>query len=128
MEYGTKFPGTFQGPSCLDGMRRSIYKLSPTTPEWDPNWDLAENQGEVIVRADSPADARIVASEAEPDFLESDAKPGMGTSTRHASAFQNEQLYSVTEIDSDAYSRTGPRELLGGTVKNPLKGKSISRS
>jgi len=102
-------------------MIRKIYKLSPLAADWDPNWDLAQNQGEVIVRADSPADARVVASEAEPDFLERDAKPGDGTSTRHASAFRNERLYSVTEIESYAFSSSGPRELLGGTVRNPLK-------
>jgi len=108
-----------------NGMRRQIYKLSPNAPEWDPNWDLAPNQGDVIVRADSPADARIVASAAEPNYLESNAMPSDGTSTRHASAFRNERLYTVKELESDAFSREGPRELLGGTIRNPLKTRSV---
>lgn len=102
-------------------MKRNIYKLTPCAGDWDPNWDVAENQGEVIVRADSPADARVVASEAEPDFLDQDGMPGEGTSTRGASAFRNEKLYSVCEVEGCAFSREGPRELLGGTIRNPLK-------
>lgn len=107
-------------------MTRNIYRLIPIAADWDPNWDLAENQGEVIVRADSPADARIVAAEAEPDFLDSNAMPGEGTSTRNASAFRNERLYSVSEIEGCAFPRNGPRELLGGTIRNPLKTESVS--
>ncbi|WP_279625813.1 hypothetical protein [Labrenzia sp. OB1] len=41
-------------------MKTRIFKLSLTAA----NWDLEENQGEVIVRAQSLADARIVAREA----------------------------------------------------------------
>lgn len=102
-------------------MTRKIYKLSPIAAAWDPNWDVAVNQGEVIVRADSPADARIVASDAEPDFLDCNAMPGEGTSTRSASAFRNEKLYSVTEMNADMFPQNGPREVLAGDIVNPVK-------
>ncbi|POF29414.1 hypothetical protein [Roseibium marinum] len=102
-------------------MNTRIYKLTPVAAEWDPNWDLAENQGEVIVRAQSPADARVVASEAEPDFLDSGGKPAEGSSTRDASAFRDEKLYAVAEIDSSGFPAEGPRELLAGSIANPLK-------
>ncbi|MBD1548771.1 hypothetical protein [Roseibium aggregatum] len=108
-------------------MTRKIYKLSPIAPEWDPNWDLAPEQGVVVVRAESPADARVVASEAEPDFLEADAHPGEDDSTREASAFRNEKLYSVTEIPDGSFPQSGPRELLAGTISNPLKTTKIPR-
>lgn len=102
-------------------MSRHIYKLLPHAADWDPNWDLASNQGEVIVRADTPADARIVASEAEPDFLEQGGKPAQGGSSREASAFRNEKLYLVQEILDGPYDSTGPREVLAGQILNPLK-------
>ncbi|WP_299813400.1 hypothetical protein [uncultured Roseibium sp.] len=102
-------------------METRIYKLTPSAADWDPNWDLAKNQGEVIVRAQSPADARIVASEAEPDFLDTGGKPAEGASTRNASAFRDEKLYAVAELSSSEFSAEGPRELLRGSIGNPLK-------
>lgn len=74
------------------------YRLVPTAQPEDPNWDLAPSHGVVEVNALSPADARLVAAEAEVDFLDIDAKPGDGTSTRHASAFRTDKLYSVERI------------------------------
>jgi len=103
-------------------MEHRIFKLIPTAAVDDPNWDRAPNQGEVVVRAISPADARLVASEAEPDFLGQDSKPGGGTTTRFASAFRDDKLYSVVEIDDAAYPEDGPREVLSGTISNPIKG------
>ena len=35
-----------------------VYRLIPAAPPEDNGWDLAPNQGEVVVRAFSPADAR----------------------------------------------------------------------
>lgn len=101
-------------------MTTRLYKLSPAAQAWDPNWDRAPNQGVVVVRANSPADARIVASEAEPDFLDTKAKPGDGASTRFASAFRDEKLYSVVEVDSTEFPADGPREVVLGTILNPL--------
>lgn len=102
-------------------MDTRIFKLTPVAPDWDPNWDVASNQGDVIVRAESPADARIVAAEAELDFLDLRAKPSEGTSTRSASAFRNEKLYAVSEMTTDEFSAKGPREVLVGSIHNPVK-------
>lgn len=107
-------------------MTKKLYKLFPAAQAWDPNWDRAPSQGVVVVRANSPADARIVASEAEPDFLDMDAKPGDGASTRFASAFRDTKLYSVVEIDSVEFSVDGPREVVLGTIRNPLLKGSAS--
>ncbi|MCT7375150.1 hypothetical protein [Chelativorans salis] len=98
-----------------------IYRLVPDAAETDPNWDLAEPAGEVVVRARSPADARIVASEAEVDFLDTPAKPGDGVSTSFASAFRDEKLYRVVEDDSSTFPREGAREVLKGpTRRDPI--------
>lgn len=102
-------------------MEHRIFKLQPTAQDSDPNWDRAPNQGEIVVRALSPADARIVASEAEPDFLDSGGKPSRGTAARFASAFRDEKLYTVVEIDDSDFSKGGPRAVLSGTIRDPLK-------
>ena len=74
------FPPVSEGP---DRPLR-LYRLVPVAAPDDPNWDSAPNHGEVLVRAYSAADARIVAAEAELDFTEIDAKPAEGTDTRMA--------------------------------------------
>lgn len=91
-----------------------LYRLVPVAAPDDPNWDNAGNQGEILVRAFSPADARITAAEAELDFTEIDSLPAEGNSTRDASAFRNERLYSVIEETEDVSS--GPRGVVEGTV------------
>ncbi|MCR4264664.1 hypothetical protein [Nitratireductor sp. ZSWI3] len=102
-------------------MSTRIFKLVPAAADGDPNWDRATNQGVILVRARSPADARIVAAEAEADFLETDAKPGDGVSTRFASAFRDDKLYTVIELDTGTFPEEGPREVVEGTICNPLK-------
>lgn len=94
----------------------NVYRLDPSAAPGDPNWDLATSHGTVIVRAESPADARIVASQAEDDFLGSDALPSHDKSTRFASAFRNDKLYSVTEVTDGSYPAEGPREVLEGGI------------
>ncbi len=91
-----------------------IFRLVPDAPKTDPNWDLAGPAGDVVVRARSAADARIVASEAELDFLDTSTKPGDGVSTNFASVFRDEKLYRVIEDDSGSYPREGPRVVLSG--------------
>jgi hypothetical protein len=87
-----------------------IYRLEPSTRPDDPRWDNAPNHGVVRVKALSPADARIVAAEAEVDFLDIDAKPGDGTTTDSASAFRDDKLYHV--ILEDGGRVAGRRGLL----------------
>lgn len=91
-----------------------IYRLIPVAGPEDPNWSLSPYHGEVIVRAKTSGDARIVATEAEADFPEHDAKPGEGVSTAGASAFRNEKLYTVIEDISGRYANEGPRAVLSG--------------
>lgn len=95
-------------------MVNRIFRLVPAAEPGDPNWQRADNHGVVVVRAASPADARIVASEAEADFLESPAKPGDGVSTRFASAFRDDKLYSVEEDGSGRWPAEGDRAVLDG--------------
>jgi len=101
-------------------MPRKIYRLEPDAAPDDPNWDRAPSHGIVIVRADSPADARIVASYAETDFPEVGAKPGDDVSTRFASAFRDDKLYSVVEDLSGKYPDEGERAVLQGTIRKDV--------
>lgn len=94
-----------------------LYRLVPIASATDTNWDLAPNQGKVVVRARSSGDARVVAAEAELDYMEIDALPGDGNSTTSSSAFRNEKLYTVVAESDPAYPVEGPREVVAGTVR-----------
>lgn len=89
-----------------------VFRLVPDAPADDPRWDLAEPVGEVIVRAASPADARIVASHAEADFPDVGAMPGDGVKTDFASAVRDTRLYRVLEDTSGRYANDGERAVL----------------
>jgi hypothetical protein len=52
-----------------------------------------------VVAARTTGDARIVASSRELDFMEVDAAPAEGSTTINASAFRDEKLYTVIEIE-----------------------------
>lgn len=94
-----------------------LFRLVPVASANDPNWDNASNQGAVVVRAFSAADARVTAAQAELDFTEIDALPAEGNSTRDASAFRNERLYAVVEmLDQHGIAEDGPRGVVEGTV------------
>lgn len=100
-----------------DTEQLKLYRLVPIASATDTNWDIAPNQGEVVVRARSSGDARVVAAEAELDYLEIDALPGDGNSTTSSSAFRNEKLYTVVDETDPAYPVEGPREVVAGTVR-----------
>ncbi|MFN0262236.1 hypothetical protein ACKTEK_00005 [Tepidamorphus sp. 3E244] len=102
-------------------METRIYLLKPGADANDPQWDLASNRGEVWVRAHSPADARVVASEAEVDFHDINAKPSHGTTTEFASAFRNIKLYEAVEWHGDEYPADEPREVVWGLCTSPTK-------
>ena len=91
-----------------------IYRLVPAADLGDPRWDIAPYQGEVTVRARSPADARLVATEAEIDFPEVGAKPGDGVKTDFASAFRDDKLYHVVEDGSGEFLEEGERGVVAG--------------
>ncbi len=91
-----------------------IYRLVPKAAPQDSGWDLAPDQVEIVVRAHSPADARVVAAEAEGDFPEFDAKPAHGVRTAPASAFRDIRLYAVVEEKNDRFDANGPRGIIDG--------------
>jgi hypothetical protein len=93
-----------------------IYRLIPDAPATDPGWDLAPPIGEIVVRARSVADARIVASEAEPDFPDLHAKPGDDVETAFASAVRDTKLYRVEEVEDGTFPREGQRQVLRGAT------------
>lgn len=95
-----------------DGLK--IYRLVPIAAPDDPNWQNSPPHGEVVVRARTAGDARLVASGAELDFTEIDASPSEGNSTEMASAFRSEKLYTVIEDESGRYDAEGPRGVVDG--------------
>lgn len=100
--------------------RLALYRLVPIAAANDPNWDHASNQGEVVVRAYSSGDARIVAEEAELDFLDTKAAPGDGNSTKMASAFRDNKLYTVVDEPEGAATADGPRGVVSGLLKRDV--------
>ncbi|EUB97899.1 hypothetical protein PMI07_000459 [Rhizobium sp. CF080] len=97
--------------------RLKIYRLVPTAAPNDPNWQNSPPHGEVVVRAKTAGDARLVASQAELDFMEIDASPSEGNSTEMASAFRSDKLYTVIEDTSCRFAPNGPRGVIGGRVR-----------
>ncbi len=81
------------------GEMLNIYRVEPIADHDDFRWDNAPSHGTVVVAARTAGDARIVAAGAELDFQEIDTLPAEDVSSRHASAFRNEKLYSVVEIE-----------------------------
>jgi hypothetical protein len=94
-----------------------IYRLVPIASPDDPHWENRPPQGEVIVRARSTGDARLVANSAELDFTDVDALPAEGTSTDMASPFRSEKLYTVILDDSGKYPNAGERGVVEGQVR-----------
>ncbi|MBB3287109.1 MULTISPECIES: hypothetical protein [Rhizobium] len=86
--------------STIDGAQTlNVYRLEPIAAPEDPHWDNAPNQGTIIVAARTAGDARIVAAGSELDFMEVDAAPAEDVTTSNASAFRDDKLYTVIEID-----------------------------
>jgi hypothetical protein len=94
-----------------------IFRLVPSASSDDPGWQNSPSHGEVVVRALTTGDARLVASDAELDFTEIDAAPAEGNSTREASAFRNEKLYTVMEDTSGRFDAAGSRGIVEGLVR-----------
>ncbi|ANL44217.1 hypothetical protein [Rhizobium phaseoli] len=92
----------------------NIYRLEPIAKPDDPRWANAPGHGIVVVAARTPGDARIVAAARELDFMEVDAAPAEDVTTANASAFRDDKLYTVIEIDRNR--RDLKRGILDGTV------------
>jgi len=99
-------------------MQTRIYKLVPSARPDDQNWDRAINQGEVVVRAVSSGDARIVAAYAEAAALSLKA-PVEATTRVSASAFRDSKLYTVVDDTSGEFPADGPREALRAVFEVP---------
>ena len=78
----------------------NVYRLEPTAAPSDPRWQNSPPMGIVTVAARTAGDARIVATRLELDFQEIDAAPAEDVTTRNASAFRDEKLYTVVELES----------------------------
>ncbi|GHA36009.1 hypothetical protein GCM10007989_35070 [Devosia pacifica] len=107
-------------------MANGIYKLTPLAGPTDSNWDRATDQGEIIVRASSSGDARVVASEAEAAAAGKD--PNIATTQVMASAFRDSHLYSVQLIEGAEYPKDGPREVLSGSFEGGPSGPRAADS
>ncbi len=77
----------------------SIYRLEPIAAPNDPRWANSPGHGIVVVAARTTGDARIVAASRELDFMEIDSAPADDVTTGNASAFRDDKLYTVIEID-----------------------------
>ncbi|MDR6635928.1 hypothetical protein J2X72_004742 [Phyllobacterium sp. 1468] len=78
-----------------------LYRLVPTASADDPRWQNSPNQGEVLVVARTSGDARVVAAGRELDFMEIDSAPADDVTTFNASAFRDDKLYTVVEVETD---------------------------
>jgi hypothetical protein len=96
------------------GEMLNIYRLEPIAEPDDPRWDNSPGHGIVVVAARTPGDARIVAAARELDFMEVDAAPAEDVTTVNASAFRDDKLYTVIEIDRNRRDVT--RGIVDGAV------------
>ncbi len=90
-----------ESSTSVNGETLGIYKLVPIAAPNDQNWDIAPSRGNMIVAALTTGDARVVAAAFEVNFMKSNFTPGESVATMGASAFRNEKLYTVIEIDRD---------------------------
>jgi len=92
----------------------SIYRLTPAAGPDDPRWVLGRNHGEVVVRAASPAQARIVAAGVEDELYAPFRFAEDGVTNAYHSPFRDEQLYVVTDDASGLHPADGPPAVLAG--------------
>jgi hypothetical protein len=79
--------------------RLNIYRLEPTASIDDPRWQGAPPSNPITVAARTSGDARIVASSLEVDFMKIDSAPAEDVTTVNASAYRDEKLFTVIEIE-----------------------------
>ena len=93
-----------------------LYRLVPQAAPDDPNWHSALPQGEVLVRAFSPGDARVVAAEFAGDMQPAEATVPDALSKGNGSAFLSEALYTVIEDTAADDPGTEPRGVVSGRI------------
>ncbi|MBY5901545.1 MULTISPECIES: hypothetical protein [Rhizobium] len=96
------------------GEMLNIYRLEPIAAPDDPRWDNSPGHGTIVVAARTAGDARIVAAARELDFMEVDAAPAEDVTTVNASAFRDDKLYTVIEIERN--KRDVERGILEGAI------------
>lgn len=81
-----------------------LWKITPSAPPDDPRWLGGPEWREIVVRAKTAAEARVVAARME--AAQQDFSPGRNTAGAGAMDYQSplhdEALYHVTELPSDA--------------------------
>ncbi|TCR71049.1 hypothetical protein [Rhizobium sp. BK376] len=97
----------------------SVFRLEPIAAVDDPRWQNAPNHGVVLVAARTSGDARIVAASRELDFMEINAAPADDVTTANASAFRDDRLYTVIEIER------GRRDLERGLLEGDISAATI---
>ncbi|UWU15762.1 hypothetical protein [Rhizobium sullae] len=102
-----------------DGEALNVYRVVPVAAADDLNWQNSPSQGEVVVAARTAGDARIVAASRELDFMEIDSAPADDVTTINASAFRNDKLYTVIEIEH------GRRDLRRGVLEGDIAVNNI---
>ncbi|KQV78175.1 hypothetical protein [Rhizobium sp. Root1220] len=90
---------TIGSASVGGGETLNIYRLEPIAAPDDPRWENAPGHGVIVVAARTAGDARIVAASRELDFMEVDAAPAEDVTTVNASAFRDDKLYTVIEVE-----------------------------
>lgn len=99
----------------VTGELLNIYRLEPTASIDDPRWQGTPPGRPITVAARTSGDARFVASSLEDDFMKIDSAPAEGVTSVNASAYRDEKLYTVIEIE---HGRTDVRRgLLEGFAK-----------
>lgn len=94
-----------------------LWRIVPAVPPEDPRWLGGPIWREMIVRAESAAEARVIASRKDADVF--DYRPDRNSAGAQAmdmpSALYDETLYEVLELPAGAtgqFSPEGPREVL----------------
>jgi hypothetical protein len=107
------------GSTSSFGEPLSVFRLEPIAAADDPRWQNASNHGVVVVAARTSGDARIVAASRELDFMKIDAAPADDVTTANASAFRDDKLYTVIEIER------GRRDLERGVLEGEISAATI---
>jgi hypothetical protein len=93
----------------------TIYRLLPSAPPDDPNWDRAVNHAEGVVRAHSTGEARAIAA-LEEASIRAGGIPSTTTQVV-ASAFGMRGSNTVKEDNSGTFGNAGPARVLRGDFR-----------
>ncbi|MEX2451487.1 MAG: hypothetical protein WD407_11580 [Rhodospirillales bacterium] len=92
----------------------ALWKILPVAPKKDPRWLGRPVWKDVVVRAPTSADARLVAADMERREMP-DSPPLGNESPISRSGFEDEKLYNVRLLGPDqarAFPETGPDEVV----------------